>query len=84
MPVYPLGAEQFTRHRHHLTAVCLRPPPNFQSPPASDADCNQAGFRAVDCPVRLRVDDAFACYREDDSDWFDAWRVPAILSDKEA
>ena len=25
--------------------------------------------------MRLRVEDALSCYREDDSDWFDAWRV---------
>ena len=59
-------------------------PPSFQSPPASDADCNLAGFRAVDCTVWLRVDDAFACCREDDSVWFDAWPRPAILSDEQA
>ena len=42
-------------------------------PPASDADSSLAGFRPLDCPLRLRVDDAFACYREDDKDWIDAW-----------
>ena len=47
----------------------------FRSPPASDAACSLAGFRTVDCPLRLRVDDALACYREDDSDWMDAWCV---------
>ena len=35
--------------------VCL--PPGIQSPPASDADDSLAGFRAVDCP--LRVDEVF-------------------------
>ena len=59
---------------------CRRPPPVslppcVQSPPVSDADSTLTGFRVVDCPLRLRVDDAFACYREDDRDWMDAWRV---------
>ena len=31
-------------------------PPGFQSPPTSDADFSLAGFRAVDCPLRLPVD----------------------------
>ena len=44
-------------------------PPGFQSPPASDADSSLAGFRQVDCPLRLRVDDAFSSYQEDDSNW---------------
>ena len=38
-------------------------------------DSTFAGFRAVDCPLRLRVSDAFSCYKEDDSDWMDIWRV---------
>ena len=50
-------------------------PPGIQSPFAQDADNSSAGFRAVDCPMRLRVEDALSCRREDDSDWFDAWRV---------
>ena len=49
--------------------------PGFKAPPASDADCSLGGFRAVDCLVRLRVDGAHSCNREDYSDWFDAWRV---------
>ena len=32
------------------------------------------GIRAVDCPVRLRVDYAFSCLREDDEGWVDGWR----------
>ena len=52
----------------------VRLPPGIQSPLASDADDSLAGVRAVDCPMRLRIDDVFSCYREDDSDWFDAWR----------
>ena len=55
-------------------------PPGFQSPPVSDADSTLTGFRAVDCPLRLRVDDAFACYREDDRDWMDAWRTQQSCS----
>ena len=50
-------------------------PPGSQSPSVSDADSSFAGFRRVDCLMRLRVDDAFSSYREDDSDWDDAWRV---------
>ena len=49
--------------------------PAFQSPSAFDADSSLAGFRAVDCTLRLRVEDASSCYREDDSDWVGAWRV---------
>ena len=50
-------------------------PPGFQSPTVSDAESSSSGFRTFDCPMRLRVDDAFACYREDDRDWMDAWRT---------
>ena len=46
-------------------------PPCSQSPPASDDDMSLTGFRPVDCPSRLRVDDAFECNREDDRDWCD-------------
>ena len=53
--------------------VPTTPPAGFPWPPASDADSSLTGFRPVDCPFRLRVDDAFACYREDDKDWIDAW-----------
>ena len=44
------------------------------SRPTSDADDSLAGIRAVDCPIRLHIEDVFTSYREDDSDWFDAWR----------
>ena len=44
-------------------------------PCACDADSSLAGFRAVECTLRFRVEDACSCYREDDSDWVDAWRV---------
>ena len=44
------------------------------SPPASDADDSLAGFRAADCPMRPRIDDVFSCHRDDDGDWFEAWR----------
>ena len=36
-----------------------------------------SSFRRVNCPLRLRTDDAFSSYREDDSNWSDAWRTPA-------
>ena len=38
-------------------------PPGIQSPPASDIGSTLTSFRAVDCPVRLREDDAFPCLR---------------------
>ena len=44
------------------------------SRPASDAHDSLANIRAVDCPIRLHIEDVFTSYREDDSDWFDAWR----------
>ena len=40
-------------------------------PRASDSDSSLTGFHPLDCPLRLRVDDAFACYRG--KDWIDAW-----------
>ena len=58
--------------------VCL--PPGFQSPSVSYADSTLTGFRAVDCPLRLRVDDGFACYREDDRDWMNSWRTQQSCS----
>ena len=56
------------------TTPPVRLPPGIQSPPASDADDSLAEVRAVDCPMGLRIDDVFSCYREDDSNWFDSWR----------
>ena len=44
-------------------------PPGIQSPSPSDADNSFAGIRPVDRSLWLREDDAFSCYREDDSDW---------------
>ena len=55
------------------TTPPARLPPGFQSPPVSDADGSLTGLRQVDCPLRLRVDEAFASYREDDRDGNDAW-----------
>ena len=49
-------------------------PPGILAPPASDIGGTLTGFRAVDCPVRLRVDYAFSCLREDDEGWVDGWR----------
>ena len=34
-------------------------PPGIQSPSASDADNSFAGVRAVDCPMRIRMEGAF-------------------------
>ena len=55
-------------------------PPGFQLSPVSDANSTLTGFRAVDCPLRLRVDDVFVCYCEDDRDWMDAWRTQQSFS----
>ena len=33
------------------------------------------GFRTVDCPLRLRTDEAFSTFRDDDKDWRDAWHT---------
>ena len=54
-------------------------PPGFQSP-ASDADSSLTGFRPVDSPLRLRVDEALSSHREDDRDWSDAWRTQQSCS----
>ena len=48
------------------TTPPVSPPPCFQSPPVSIADSAINGFRPIDCALRLRVEDAFDCYREDD------------------
>ena len=61
------------RGAHTMDLVCCQA--FIQSTPPSDADSSFAGCRAVDCPMRLRVEDAFSCCREDDSDWFDAWHL---------
>ena len=57
------------------TTPNVQHPPDISSRPASEADCSLAGIRTVDCPLRLRADDAFSSYREDDSIWIDCWRV---------
>ena len=63
------------------TTAPVSPPPGIQSPPASDVvDTSLSGFRSVDCPFRLRVDDAFSCLREDDKDWIDGWRAQLSCS----
>ena len=60
------GVRVALRHRHHRMTGCRRPrQQDFPSPPASDADSSLTGFRPLDCPLRLRVDD--------DRDWIDAW-----------
>ena len=41
-------------------------PPGIQSPSVSDADGSLTGLRRVECPLWLRIDDAFSSYREDD------------------
>ena len=40
----------------------------WQERPASDADGSLSGFRQVDCPLRLRFDEALSTYRDDDGD----------------
>ena len=55
-------------------------PPGIQSPPATNVDSALSGFRSVDCPLRLRVDGAFACLRDDDEVWIDGWRALSSAS----
>ena len=50
-------------------------PPGFQSLRSPDADGSLIGFRPVDCPQRLRVDDAFWSDQEYDNDCVDPWRT---------
>ena len=57
------------------TTPIVHLPPGIQSPPASDADGSLTAFRRVDCPLRLRIDEALSFCREDDRDWSDAWRT---------
>ena len=57
------------------TTPAVHLPPGIQSPPASDADGSLTGFCSVDCPLRLRVDEALSSYRENDRDWSDAWHT---------
>ena len=56
------------------TTLPVNLPPGVQ-PSASDGDSSFDGYHTVVCPLPLRVEDAFSCYREDDSDWIDAVRV---------
>ena len=58
-------------------------PPGIQSPPASDPDSSLSGFRSIDFPLRLRVDDACACLREDDNAWIDGWRAHFVSLGKQ-
>ena len=48
-------------------------PPGVRSPPGSDAHSTSVGFRDVDCPVRMRMGDAFLCLRDDDEGWVVGW-----------
>ena len=60
----------------------VRLPPGIHKPSAFDADLSFAGFRAVDCSLPLRVDDAFSTYRND-SDWADVWQAgPSCLASR--
>ena len=67
------------RHRRHWMTGCRRPRQlachQGLSRHPSLMPTARTGFRPVDYPLRLRVDDAFACSREDDKDWMDAWRT---------
>ena len=62
------GWRVFFPRRRYLPCLCacnpsVSLPPGIQSPPASDIGSTLTGFRAVDCPVRLREDDASSCLR---------------------
>ena len=84
------AASEFSRHG--ISSSSQPPPPpddrapttppvslpsGFQSPPVS---ARSRDFAPVDCTLRLRVDEAFASYREDDRDWSDAWRTQQSCS----
>ena len=56
-------------------------PPGIQSPPASDTGSARVCFRPLECPLQLRVDDAFASLREDDEDWVDGWHCRLSCAD---
>ena len=67
-------------HRLHRMTWCRRPHLSashqvFSHSLLPDADSSLTGFRTVDCPQRLRVDDAFWSDQEDDNDWVDPWRT---------
>ena len=55
-------------------------PPSFQSLRSPDADGSLTGFRPVDCPLRLRVDDAFWSDQEDGDDSVGSWRTQLTCS----
>ena len=60
------------------------PPPDDRvptTPPVSLHACRSlTGFRLVNCPLRLRVDEALSSCREGDGDWSDAWRTQQSCS----
>ena len=63
-----------------MSVSCLRqlrsfPRASARPPPLTDADGSLTGFRRVNCPLRLRIDEALTSYREDEGDWCDAWRT---------
>ena len=62
------------------TTLPVSLPPGFQSPLASDAHSSLTGYRPVDCPLRLRVDEALLSNREDERNWSDAWRTQQSCS----
>ena len=62
------------------TTKLVNLPPGFQSLRSPDADGSLTGFRPVDCPLRLRVDDGFWSDQEDDNDWVDPWRTRPTCS----
>ena len=57
------------------TTTNVQLPPGISSLPTSDVDGPLSGFRQVDCSLRLRADDAFSSYREDDISSVDGWRI---------
>ena len=76
-------------HRECLQVQSLRPGRSCVDDPTchpttrntiASCDSSLCGFRSVDCPLRLRVDDAIAFRREDDKDWVDGWRAQLSCS----
>ena len=74
MTAHTVGVFKFTASSSPGRS-CADDPTGQPAPLASDVDSALSGFRSVDCPLRLRVDDAFACLREDDKDWVGGWRT---------
>ena len=70
-------------HRFGTGGRC-KSPPRQPRLGGSSSDTGGAGFRTIDCPLRLRVDDAFSCPRQEDEGWVDGWLSSAVLRGQQA